>query len=102
TTPPPPPSPSPSPSSQFGAETTDAQTNIRDSAQPPPLPREFDEAVPTLAPLEKTGAVPSMDESSSRQDESGAVTLAHGLPGERAVDTPPPSLPMATLPPIPI
>ncbi|HEX6835782.1 MAG TPA: PEGA domain-containing protein [Polyangia bacterium] len=84
TTPPPPPLPS-----QFREETTDAQTNVRDSAGATVLPREFDESVPTLAPLEKTGAQEAIDDSPRpRQDESGAVTLAQSLPGSRA--SPPP------------
>jgi len=81
TTPPPPPPPSPS---QFREETTDAQTNIRDSAGAKPMAREFDESVPTLQPLEKTGAHPSYDEARPRQDESGAVTLAQAQPGQQA------------------
>ncbi|HWE26366.1 MAG TPA: PEGA domain-containing protein [Polyangia bacterium] len=71
------PKPPPLPS-QFREETTDAQTNVRDSAAASTVPREFDESVPTLAPLEKTGSMPAMSEPSSRQNESGAVTLAHG------------------------
>ena len=61
-----------------------------------PIAREFDEAVPTLQPLEKTGAQEAIrSEPSTRQDESGAVTLAQGPLGERPrVDTPSPSVPL--------
>jgi uncharacterized protein (TIGR02266 family) len=92
----PPPSPSASPS-HFREESTDAQTNIRDSSGAAAI-RELDESVPTLAPLEKTGSMPAMDDSPRRQDESGAVTLAQAAPGERTNDTPPPSLPLAAMP----
>src|SRR5690242_2872340 len=85
---------------QFRAEDTGAQTRIRDGSAEsgsnrgavsnvsgPIDTRAFDEAVPTLAPLEKTGAHQAMrDEADEaprpRQDESGAVTLAQGPPGE--------------------
>ena len=96
TTPPPP----PSGSTHFREETTDAQTNIRDSSGTSAI-RELDESVPTLAPLEKTGALPAMDEPSPRQDESGAVTLAQAPPGERG-NTPPPSLPLGAMPAPPL
>jgi PEGA domain-containing protein len=68
---------------QFREETSDVQTAVRDSASP--SRREFDEPVPTLAPLEKTGAQPAMSERS----ESGAVTvtIASNPPRE---ETPPP------------
>ena len=86
TTPPPPPSGG---TSQFREETTDAQTNIRDSAHGTGPIREFDEPVPTLQPLEKTGAQPVYRPRSGvddlpGQDESGAVTLAQGQPGSSA------------------
>ena len=52
--------------------------------------------MPTLQPLEKTGAQEAIrSEPSTRQDESGAVTLAQGPLGERPrVDTPSPSVPL--------
>jgi hypothetical protein len=70
---------------QFREETSDVQTAVRDSAMP--SRREFDEPVPTLAPLEKTGAQPSLSEPG--QAESGAltVTIASNPPRE---ETPPP------------
>jgi hypothetical protein len=71
------PKPPPIPS-QFRDESTDAQTNVRDAAGAQPVPREFDESVPTLAPLEKTGAHDAIKDDAQRQSESGAVTLAHG------------------------
>jgi hypothetical protein len=86
TTPPPPPMPGSKPS-QFRDENTDAQTNVRDSTHGTGPIREFDEPVPTLQPLEKTGAQPvyrertDTEELPRRQDESGAVTLAQGQPG---------------------
>ena len=96
---------------QFKEETTDVQTKVRDTNSPSPAIREFSERPPTLPPLEKTGAHPSIraDESSGPhmgQDESGAVTIAQAPPGERtAPDTPAPSIGLASLkalpPPIP-
>ena len=48
--------------SQFREETTDAQTKVRDGASASgPMPREFDESPPTLPPLPKTGAMPTID-----------------------------------------
>ena len=87
TTPPPPPSPS-----QFREETTDAQTNVRDSTAGSGPHREFEESVPTLQPLEKTGAQPVYKE---RQEDTGAVTLAQAPP--RDVTPPPPPLPSLPL-----
>ena len=71
---------------QFREETTDVQTKIRDGAAAPAT-RDFDEAPPSLPPLQKTGALPSVSElPSPRQDESGAVTLAQAPPGTRAAE----------------
>lgn len=102
---------------QFKEESTDVQTKVRDNGSSPSSPsireasspaiREFAEGPPTLPPLEKTGAHVAHDDEprSSRQDESGAVTIAQAPPGERtAPDTPPPSMPMSlhpSLPPMP-
>ncbi len=82
------------PSGQFREETTDAQTNVRDGSTSSAMPREFDESVPTLQPLERTGAQQALsDEPPRRQDESGAVTLAQGHPHEQTAPDAPPSLP---------
>jgi hypothetical protein len=101
-TPPPPP---PAPHGQFREETTDAQTNIRDGSTSSSMPREFDESVPTLQPLEKTGAQAIIvGPPQTRQDESGAVTIAQAPPRDRTSpdeakheDTPPPSLPLPSV-----
>src|SRR5262249_55539944 len=80
---------------QFRDETTDAQTRIRDGSTstgtdtgPTPI-RESDEQLPTLQPLERTGAQKAIRDSSDalplprpRQDESGAVTLAQAPPSD--------------------
>src|SRR5205814_3532443 len=69
---------------QFKDETTDAQTRVRDANVPSPAMREFSERPPTLPPLEKTGAHRVYDDQlASRQDESGAVTIAQAPPGDR-------------------
>ncbi|MGZ3429585.1 MAG: hypothetical protein ACXVCV_23200, partial [Polyangia bacterium] len=83
---------------QFREETTDAQTNIRDGSTSSAMPREFDESVPTLQPLEKTGAQAAIRDM-PRQDESGAVTIAQAPPRDRTTpDMPPPSLPLPLSP----
>ncbi len=76
---------------QFRDESTDAQTRVRDGSGSTGITRDFDEAVPTLQPLEKTGAQPALSDDTPppRQNESGAVTLAQGQPGERAPSPPP-------------
>ena len=76
------------------SETTDAQTDVRDgTSTSSALPREFDESVPTLQPLEKTGSQEALsdDHPSSRQDESGAVTIAQAPVGERTSPDQPPA-----------
>ena len=84
---------------QFREESTDAQTDVRNGSGTSSLPREFDESVPTLQPLEKTGALPVMaGQQARRQDESGAVTIAQAPPHERTGSDPaslPPPLPKA-------
>ncbi len=78
----------------FRDETTDAQTDVRDgTSTSSALPREFDESVPTLQPLEKTGSQEALsdDHPSSRQDESGAVTIAQAPVGERTSPDQPPA-----------
>lgn len=68
---------------QFREETSDVQTAVRDSAAL--LRREFDEPAPTLAPLDKTGAL-------STQNESGAVTIAANPPRDEPARPPPPPI----------